>query len=140
MKYIITLISIATTTIACSQTINIKDKITTQNAHLITEFDENDIESMVTYYFASRIRKDEKWREVLPESTKWSSRMKYSIEEHDKWNFLDFKNLGFYTGKYGSSYVKVHFTIEYKGRRDDGTDEVELKKENGKWIISKVPI
>jgi hypothetical protein len=124
---------------SCAEKIGIKETITTENAHLVTDFDENDIESMVTYYFASRIRKDDKWKLVLLNAAAWSPRMRYSISKHNKWNFVEFKNLGLYEGEYGT-YIKVYFMIEMDGRRDGGEDDVELKKYTGKWVISKVPI
>ena len=108
------------------------------NPESITSFDENDIESMVTYYFASRIRGDKKWKEVLPPEEEWNGRMKRKIEKHNGWKFLDFKNLGYSEGKYGQ-YVKVHVTIEYKGRQDGGEDEVEVSNKSGKWQIVSVP-
>ncbi|MEM6718823.1 MAG: hypothetical protein AAF611_05900 [Bacteroidota bacterium] len=122
-----------------AQKIDIKEKITIDNAHLITNFDKNNIESMVTYYFASRIRKDDKWKEVVPNPAEWSSRMKYSIKKHNGWKFLEFKNLGFYEDEYGS-YVKVYIAIEFRGKKDGGEDEVELERKDGKWFITKVPI
>jgi len=122
-----------------AQKVGVKEKITIENAHLVKEYNKDDIESLVTYYFASRIRKDDKWINVLPKSTEWSSRMKTSIDEHNKWNFVEFKNLGLYKGKYGT-YVKVYFVIDIKGHREGGEDEVEITEKNGKWIISVVPI
>lgn len=138
MRYSLLLLISCISFLGCSQ-IDKMDKITTENAHLVTEYNEDDIESMVTYYFASRIRKDDDWKKVLPDPSRWSSRMQYSIKTHNQWNFVEFKNLGLYKGKYGS-YVKVHITIEFEGRRDGGQDDVELQMENGRWIISKVPI
>ncbi len=136
----LTLLSIVLlTNTGCSQSVGVKDKITTSNAHLITDFDSEDIESLVTYYFASRIRQDNEWMKALPDSSTWSGRMKASIKRHNEWNFIEFQNLGLYEGKYGT-YVKVYFQIEMNGRTDEGEDDVEIRKENGRWIISKVPM
>lgn len=118
--------------------VGVNDKITVDNADLVTEFDESDIESMVTYYFASRIRKDDKWKEVLPESVLWSNRMKRSIEEHNKWNFVEFQNIGLQGSEYGWS-VKVYMMLEFNEEKDDGYDEVEVEQVSDKWIITKVP-
>lgn len=125
--------------ISFSQEINENDTITKLNAQLITSFDKSDIESMVTYYFASRIRGDEKWKEVLPDPSLWTDRMIYSIEKHNQLNFTKYKNLGFYEGEYGA-YVKVFIWVEMNGKSDGGIDDVTLKQENGQWIIWKVPI
>jgi hypothetical protein len=116
----------------------IKSTITVKNAALINTYDINDIESMVTYYFASRVRNDDEWKKVIPDSTEWSSRMVYSLNKHNQWNFVEFKNLGFYSGEHGSG-VKVYFKIEVNGHIYDGKDDVELKKKNNRWVISNVP-
>ena len=139
MKTILTSLLLIIVANVCAQDL-IRKTITAENAAAIKTFDADDIESMVTYYFASRIRKDNQWLEVLPDSTEWSSRMAYAINRHNQWNFVEFKNLGIYTGKYGGTYVKVYFVIEMEGRRDGGEDDVELKKVNDKWVIARVPI
>ena len=102
--------------------------ITVENAHEIDSFDPANVESMIDYYFASRIRGDQKWKEVLQDPTEWSNRMKYSIDEHDKWNFLEYKNDGFKDGS--DRWVSIWVKIEYNGRTDSGTNEVEVKKLN----------
>jgi len=139
MRYRFLLLFMCIVCTSYAQKIDVKDKITPKNAHLVTDFDATDIESMVTYYFASRIRKDDKWKEVVPNPKEWSSRMKYSINKHNGWKFLEFKNLGFYEDENGS-YVKVYIAIDFRGRKDGGEDEVELGRKNGKWVITKVPI
>ncbi len=117
---------------ACSSQKRIFETINEKNAHRIRSFDETNIESMVTFYFASRIRNDEQWRKVLPDSSEWSSRMKHSIAKHNQWKFVEFKNLGIYKGQYGT-YVKVYFMIEVNGKKDGGKDDVELRRENDRW-------
>lgn len=119
---------------------DLKDSlITKQNAHLITSYDIDNIESMVTFYFASRIRGDEKWKEVVPKESVWTSRMRYSIQKHDTWEFIKFQNLGYLKDKYGNSGVKVYFCITYNGREDCGKDDVELKWDGERWTIWVVP-
>ncbi len=148
MKNYLGLLLIAVLLIGCSEEssegtkekngVATKAIINKSNADQIKSFDENDIESMVTYYFASRVRHDNKWKDALPDPSKWSPRMKYSLESHGQWNFIEFQNLGFIEGKNGS-YVRVRMKIEYKGREQEGEDEVELEKVNGKWVIVAVP-
>ena len=119
MKIILTSLLLMITVQVYAQDLT-RSTITIENASQIDTYDTDDIESMVIYYFASRIRKDNKWLEVLPDSTAWSSRMSYSIKRHNEWDFIEFKNLGLYTGKYGGTYVKVFFEIEINGKRDGG--------------------
>lgn len=137
MRPFVIVLVLSATLIGCSsQSIDTKEKITAENAHLVKDFDIDDVESLVTYYFASRIRKDDKWKSALPPSTEWSARMKGSIKRHNEWNFVEFQNLGLHDG----SYVKVRFVIEIDGKRDGGEDEVELGERNGRMVITKVPV
>lgn len=119
--------------------VGVKKLITKDNAHLITTFDENDIESMVTYYFSSRIRQDDKWKQVLPPENTWSDRMKYSIAKHNKLTFFEFLNLGFGKNKYGNHHVKIWAKVGMNNEKDEGEDFVQIRKVNNKWIITKVP-
>jgi hypothetical protein len=135
----IPIIAVFLFTTSCSS-VGKRDIITVENAAKVTKYDENDIESMVTYYFASRIRKDEDWKNVLPDSERWSEKMKISINIHNQTEFIEFQNKGFAENNHGA-YVNVNFKIKNKrGKVKGGNDEVELKKSNDKWIISKVPI
>jgi hypothetical protein len=118
---------------------NLGDTLTPQNAAQITTFDTLDINSMVTYYFASRLRGDDLWRKALPDSSQWTERMKYSLNRHGQWQFLQVVNHGlkFYQHL---AYVEVYMHIAVNGEEDDGVDEVEIDIENGHYIIIKVPI
>ncbi|MBD3636501.1 MAG: hypothetical protein HUJ25_04095 [Crocinitomicaceae bacterium] len=111
--------------------------ITKDNAGDFQTFSRSDVISMVDFYFASRIRGDEKWRDVLPPEEEWSSKMKRSVESHDKWEFLEYKNNGLKNDN--ERYVTVYFKISFNGKTDDGTDEVEVKKLGNEWMIKKVP-
>jgi hypothetical protein len=138
MKGLFTVILSSFMLFSCSPEVGVFDTINTENAEYFTTFDSTNIESMVTYYFASRIRNDEEWRNVLPDSSEWSDRMQYSIGKHNEWKFVEFKNLGIKHTDYGTS-VKVYFLINVNGKNEGGEDDVEIIKVNNKWVIVKVP-
>lgn len=80
MKKLFILIFLNTVFSLTGQTKDIYRKITKATAKSIKTFNENDICSMVTYYYASCIRKDDKWKLVLQDPKYWSDRMKDSIK------------------------------------------------------------
>jgi hypothetical protein len=65
--------------------------ITAENAKSITSFDKSDVESMVTYFYASKIRGDDDWKKVLEPENTWSKRMLYSLDKCEKWTFTAFR-------------------------------------------------
>jgi hypothetical protein len=137
MKYLLIIFTLCSSFAAGAQ-VSKGDTITKSNAHLITTFDTNDIESMITYYFASRIRGDKKWMEVMPDTSLWSRRMWVSVSRHNAWNFTRFVNLGRQRSE-TMEVVKVYFAIAYNGREDEGVDDVELRWEGTRWVIDVVP-
>ena len=143
MRTIIILTLLLLCVISKGQSKYFKDTITIENAPKIVDFEKNNIESMVNYYYASRIRKDNKWKEVLKDSSEWSSRMKSNIQKHNQfWEIIKFKNLGLTTNKNGYVSVKVYLLIKINdgGKQfiDGGVDDVEISKLNGLWTISNI--
>lgn len=138
MKQILTLILIFQLTINYAQESK-SYSITIDNAKSFKTFNKTDIGSMVDYYFASRIRGDQEWKKVLPDSSLWSSRMSGSIAKHNKWTFINYKNLGLHNSDYGASF-KVDFCIQGQTDTECGEDSVEISKNGDEWIITKVPI
>lgn len=92
---------------------------------------------VVAVFYDSRIRGDDRWKEVLvPEP---SGRLERSLKRIEDWTFIEFEVVGEEPSSSGGVWVKVRFTIEIDGDRDSGTDEVELKQVDGRWRISDIP-
>lgn len=117
-------------------------EITAENAQEVTSF-ENEPGSLVQYFFASRIRGDEKWKEVCQPEGQMSERMKYSLDKYDNWKFTKFHLVSKEEASPGKWWVKVYFAIEIERNgkiiRDDGQDEATVREWNGKFIITEVP-
>lgn len=112
--------------------------ITEDNASTIDNF-ENTPESIVTYFYASKIRKDNKWEKVLPNEDNRSERLKRKLITYEDWTIVRFQLVSKTEYSKDNLWVKVFFEIEYNGQKDSGTDEVTIKLINGKWIITSVP-
>lgn len=112
---------------------------TASNAKEVTSFSTKDPESMLIYFYSSRIRGDDKWMEVLPPKEQWSSRLKYSIEKYENWKFTKFqlRRKKKYAEK--SWWFDVYFEIEVQGQKDDGTDECDLRSNGTSWKIADLP-
>jgi hypothetical protein len=113
--------------------------ITAENAKSITSFDKSDVESMVTYFYASKIRGDDDWKKVLEPENTWSKRMLYSLDKYEKWTFTAFRLDRKKMHAQDWWWINVHFEIEVSGETDGGFDEVSATNSNGTRIITEVP-
>lgn len=115
------------------------DVIDQTNASVFTDFSTDNPESMVEYFYASKIRGDEKWKDVLQPEDKWSSRLKYSLDKYENWKFVNFHLVKKKRHSESGWWIAVYFEIEYNGRKDGGTDEVSLQFNGSEWVITEVP-
>lgn len=113
-------------------------EITVENAASVTAY-ENTPESVVMYFYASKIRKDEKWKEVvIPEST-WDERMHRKMQEYSRWTFLAYRLVSTKDAGEGKVWVTLYMKIKVGDETDDGQDEATVSYIDGKWLISEVP-
>jgi len=144
MKLIFTLLLNLLVTVSFSQSDYTWEKyenplmITEDNVSTIDNF-ENTPESIVTYFYASKIRKDNKWEKVLPNEDNRSERLKRKLIAYEEWTIVRFQLVSKTEYSKDNLWVKVFFEIDYYGQKDSGTDEVTIKLINGKWIITSVP-
>ena len=115
------------------------DVIDQTNASVYEGFSTDNPESMVEYFYASRIRGDEKWKDVLQSEDLWSERLKYSLNKYEHWKFINFHLVKKKRHSESGWWIAVYFEIEVNGRIDGGTDEVSLEFNGSKWIITEVP-
>jgi tetratricopeptide (TPR) repeat protein len=121
--------------------VNYKEKLRVDPAYAIalTAF-ENTIESKILFFYASKMRGDERWKEVLPEEDRYSSRLKYDLEKYTRWKFLEVKLVAKKKVSETKYWVKIFMKIEVNGKTDEGQDEVEIRKTaDGTWIITDLP-
>lgn len=112
--------------------------IDVKSARKVKRF-KNNPASLITYFYASKIRQDKRWKKVLPKKQQWSRKLKYAIKEYSTWTFTKFKLVSKKEYSPEKMWVKIWIEIEYKGRKDSGTDEVTLELKNGKWVIVGLP-
>ncbi len=100
---------------------------------------ENTPESIVNYFYASKIRNDSLWKKVLQPEDQQNSRLKVKLDKYKKWKFHQIKILRKIEHKENAYWIKIFMEIEYKGKKNSGTDDVEVQKINGRWVITSVP-
>ena len=108
------------------------------NAKTIKSY-ENTPESVVTYFYASKIRGDDKWKEVMIPESEWDERVKYKVEKYSKWTITKFQLREKKKSGETSYYIKIYMEIEVDGKKDGGEDTVTVKMINGKWTIISIP-
>jgi hypothetical protein len=113
--------------------------ITAENANQVTGF-ENTPESVLMYFYASRIRKDNAWEKVcLPEQQR-SDYMKRQLEKYAGWNITKYQYVSKKEFEPGKFWVNLYMEIIFNGRADDGHDEATVEKIDGRWVITDIPI
>ena len=112
--------------------------ISKTNANTINAF-ENTPESIVSYFYASKIRNDKKWQKVIPALENRSEKLKRNLIKYERWNISRFQLRSKTEFEKNKLWVKIFFEIEYDGQKDSGTDEVTLHLIDGVWIIVGVP-
>lgn len=106
------------------------------SAKEVKTFISGDPESMVIYFYASMIRKDDKFKKVLPKDC---GRLENDLKEYSTWKFKKFYLKESMKETKDRMYIKIYFEIEFEGGIDTGTDEVTLELINGKWQIIDLP-
>tara|TARA_Y100000739_G_C20507385_1_gene417887 strand:- start:526 stop:1020 length:495 start_codon:yes stop_codon:yes gene_type:complete len=101
---------------------------------------ENTPESIVTYFYASKIRKDSKWEKVIPNEDNRSENLKKELSFYENFAFTQFQLVSKTEYSKNELGIKVFFEIEYDGKKKSGTDGVTVKLINGKWLITNLPM
>ncbi len=94
-------------------------------------------EAAVTHFYASRVRGDKLWKEVVVRDR--SRRLKSSLKKLDKWRFKEFRLVSRTPTSSQGYWVKVWMDFEVGGNHESGTDEVEVRQVDGRWLIFDVP-
>ena len=113
-------------------------EITIENAKQVTAF-ENTPESIVMYFFASRIRKDNEWEKVCPEEGMQTRAFMRKIAEYSSWTFTKYHFVRKEEVEKDKYWVTIYMEIIYEGKTDDGEDQVTVELMDGKWVITDIP-
>lgn len=94
-------------------------------------------EAAVVHFYASRLRDDRRYRDVLvPEP---SDRLERKLDTYDDWKFRAFRLVGRKATSADRYWVEIWFEIDIDGDVDDGTDEVTVRRVGDGWRIEQVP-
>jgi hypothetical protein len=94
-------------------------------------------EAAVTHYLASRIRSDERYREVLSPSC--DGRCAYKLAKHDSWTFLAFRLISRAEAPNGDVNVKVWFKIRGGDKVAEGTSDFVARLGARGWRLVELP-
>jgi hypothetical protein len=96
-------------------------------------------EAAVVHFYASRIRRDEHYLDVLPPKEQWTGKLAGALEKMDKWTFIEVRLMGRKKLSEDEVWIKVYMEVEVEGKPDSGMDEVTLNKIGDKWFVVEPP-
>jgi hypothetical protein len=96
-------------------------------------------EAAVVHFYASRIRGDSRYKEVLPPDWEQSSSLKRKLERMSKWTFEKVTLLKRKKRRSERYWIMIEMTISYEGKTDSGSDEAEVRQIEGRWYITRPP-
>jgi len=144
MRTVLTLLLVIITTTSFSQTERVWEKI--ENAPVITPENAGDfmthdqtLESTLNYFFASQIRKDTLWKEVVLGANSRGERMQRKLDQYEKWTITKFNLVSKTEYAPGKFWVKVNIEIIVDGKTDGGIDQADIVFVNHEWIIISIP-
>jgi hypothetical protein len=96
-------------------------------------------EAAVVHFFASKIRGDSCFNDVIPKDKEKYSSAYRILERIKDWKFLEVTLLE--RKKRGTEryWIKVKMKIEIEGDIDSGTDEATVRQIDGKWYVTRPP-
>lgn len=94
-------------------------------------------EAAVVHYLASRVRGDQRYREVMTAYCKGDCAE--SLAEHDGWKFRAFRLVSRAPDDAGGLWIEAWFEVEIEGQVDSGSDEFTVTKGPDGWRIVEVP-
>jgi len=96
-------------------------------------------EAAVAHFYASRIRGDEAWQEVLPEEDQRSDTLRRKLERMADWHYT---SMALVTRKPKSQqrfYVRVALELEIAGRHQAVQNEVTVQLIGDRWLVMRPP-
>lgn len=96
-------------------------------------------EAAVVHFYASKIRGDDCFNQVLPADRKKYPRVDRSLKRMADWKFIEVKLVSRkkkYTERY---WIRVEMKIEIKGKVDTDMDEARVRIINGQWYVTEPP-
>lgn len=95
-------------------------------------------EAAVVHFYASKIRGDSCFEQVLPKDIK-KGRLIRALKRIAEWKFLEVKLLKRNKLTPDKYWIKIFMKLEIKGKTDSGTDEATVEKIDGRWYLTDPP-
>ncbi|MCP4216990.1 MAG: hypothetical protein GY765_20235 [bacterium] len=96
-------------------------------------------EAAVVHFYASKVRGDEAYNDVLLPLEKRARKLTHTMEKSKDWKFLKFQLKGKKKLEGNRYWIKIYFELSIKGKTDGGEDEAQVRFIDGKWYVYTVP-
>lgn len=101
-------------------------------------------EAAVTHFYASFIRGDQRYREVLPgyyhqDVQQTPEALRRRLQEYEKWKF---ERVQLFQRKHvppNVYWVQVYMEVSFQNESESGTDEIMVQKIDGEWYVVSPP-
>ena len=100
---------------------------------------ENTPESVVTFFYASKIRNDKQWLEVVPLKENRSIRLSNKLDHYHQCTFTRFRLIGKKDDLDNRLWLKIYMEIENDGEVNKAVSKVSVELIEGHWLITSVP-
>ncbi|HUU02559.1 MAG TPA: hypothetical protein VM425_14040 [Myxococcota bacterium] len=100
-------------------------------------------EAALVHFYASLIRKDSAYKQVLPDQSKLKGRdkkrLKSKLDKMSRWTFQKVQLLMRKKISDSKFWIKIEMEIEVNGKTDGGKDEASVELIDGKWFVTSPP-
>lgn len=109
--------------------------ITASNASTFISY-ENTLESVVNYFFASQIRKDNEWEKVVSSPQERTELMQHILHKYETRTVTKFQLLGKVEHERGKFWVFVKVEMMGNGKINNVSGRLEIELINSKLVIT----
>ena len=96
-------------------------------------------EAAVAHFYASRIRGDERWREVLPPESEWDVSLPRKLAKMEPWGFEGLRFLQRKPKSRGRFWIKVGLDVRLGERLKSVVNEVTVQSRGDGWVVTRPP-
>ena len=100
-------------------------------------------EAALVHFYASLIRKDFDYKQVLPDPSTLKGRkkrmLKLTLEKMSTWTFVKIQLLKRKKISETKFWIKIQMEVDINGKKDGGKDEAAVELIKGKWFVTEPP-
>lgn len=97
-------------------------------------------EDAVAHFYASRIRRDRRWQDVVPPARGRSRNLTRALRELESWRYFTVRVEAKKCDSDTQCGIRIYMEVEADGDRDTGTDQVGVEQIDGRWFVTQPPM